>query len=507
MRKLYVLLLLLPLTLSAQNSVKIQKDAEPVKYNKMIFGHFIEHFHTQVYGGIYDPDSRFADEDGFRTDVIEAIRHIKTPIVRWPGGCFVSSYHWLDGVGPARQPSYDKAWQVEDPNTFGTDEFVKWCRKIGAEPFICTNAGTGTEEEMSDWVEYCNLTVGKWGRMRMENGYPEPHDVKCWSIGNENWGGHEVGAKTAEAWGPLVREAAKMMRTVTHDLKLFAAATVWESWTLPLLKTAGQHLDYVSIHEYWDPLQNSTTPSPYIKCMMLTDGPERTITKTMKILDKAGYGDGKIKIAFDEWNLRSWHHPKFGDFRAQIDVDGRKNNDVASTYTMADALFSACFLNSCLRHADVVDIACFSPIVNTRGPLYVHKDGILKRTTYHVFDMYVNCLEDYVCPVKVKAEKIKHDGESTSVVDCVLTTDEKKTKYTYAAVNKSPDQSISVDLGFKELGLSKPEKVKALVLSGSSPDDYNDIGAEERVIPVDMELKVTDGKVVLPPHSLSILFL
>jgi alpha-N-arabinofuranosidase len=274
-----------------------------------------------------------------------------------------------------------------------------------------------------------------------------------------------------------------------------------------LLKTAGQHLDYVSIHEYWDPLQNSTTPSPYIECMMLTDGPERTITKTMKILDKAGYGDGKIKIAFDEWNLRSWHHPKFGDFRAQIDVDGRKNNDVASTYTMADALFSACFLNSCLRHADVVDIACFSPIVNTRGPLYVHKDGILKRTTYHVFDMYVNCLEDYVCPVKVKAEKIKHDGESTSVVDCVLTTDEKKTKYTYAAVNKSPDQSISIDLGFKELGLSKPEKVKALVLSGSSPDDYNDIGAEERVIPVDMELKVTDGKVVLPPHSLSILFL
>ena len=306
---------------AAQNKVIVKDGTETIRYNKMIFGHFIEHFHKQIYGGIYDPESRFADEDGFRTDVIEAMKQIKVPIVRWPGGCFVSSYHWLDGVGPERQPTFDKAWQVEDPNTFGTDEFVKWCRKVGCEPFICTNAGTGTEEEMSDWVEYCNLSVGKWGRMRMDNGYVEPHDVKYWSVGNENWGGHEIGAKTDETWGPFVREAAKMMRCVNHDLKLFAAAIHYGSWTLPLLKTAGQHLDYVSIHGYWDSLDQINNPSSYIDCMMRTERPKDNIDATIKILKKAGYGDGQVKIAFDEWNLRGWHHPGFGRHRQKIDVD------------------------------------------------------------------------------------------------------------------------------------------------------------------------------------------
>ena len=209
---------------TAQNSIAVVKDAERVRYNPMIFGQFIEHFDNQVYGGIFDPGNALSDEDGFRKDVIEALREIKTPIVRWPGGCFVSTYHWLGGVGSERVPAYDKTWQVEDPNTFGTDEYIKWCRKVGCEPYICTNAGTGTPEEMSDWMEYCNLSVGKWGRMRMANGHAEPYNVKYWSVGNENWGTHELGARTVEEWGPMVRESAKLMRSVTKDAKLFAAA-------------------------------------------------------------------------------------------------------------------------------------------------------------------------------------------------------------------------------------------------------------------------------------------
>jgi alpha-N-arabinofuranosidase len=134
----------------------------------MIFGQFIEHFHRQVYGGIFEPGSPLSDRDGFRTDVVEALRELKIPIVRWPGGCFVSSYHWLDGVGPDRQPAYDKAWGV-DPNTFGMVEFVKWCRLIGTEPFICINSGMGTLEEMSDWVEYCNLNIGKASQLRFNS--------------------------------------------------------------------------------------------------------------------------------------------------------------------------------------------------------------------------------------------------------------------------------------------------------------------------------------------------
>ena len=190
----------------------------------MIFGQFIEHFHRQIYGGIFDPGSKLSDKDGFRKDVIEALRELKVPIVRWPGGCFVSSYHWLDGIGSKRMPIYDKAWKVEEPNTFGTDEYISWCRIIGAEPYICTNAGTGTPEEMSDWVEYCNLNIGKYAIMRRENGHNDPYNVLYWSVGNENWGAHEIGAKTIAEWGGLVRESSKMMRAVTPQLKLFAAA-------------------------------------------------------------------------------------------------------------------------------------------------------------------------------------------------------------------------------------------------------------------------------------------
>ena len=145
-----LLLAIRPVT--AQNITLVKPGADRIEFSPMIFGQFIEHFDRQVYGGIFCPGNPLSDEDGFRTDVIEAMKELKVPIVRWPGGCFVSSYHWYYGVGPDRQPVFDKAWQVEDPNTFGTDEFVKWCRKIGCEPFICTNAGTGTMEEMSDWV-------------------------------------------------------------------------------------------------------------------------------------------------------------------------------------------------------------------------------------------------------------------------------------------------------------------------------------------------------------------
>ena len=145
----------------------------------MLYGHFLEHFHRQIYGGVFDPASPFADEDGFRTDVIDALRRIRTPIIRWPGGCYVSAYHWKDGTGKMRAPTYDKAWRVEEPHLFGTDEFIKFCRKVGCEPYICTNAGTGTAEEMSDWVEYCNLRdMGRFAKARIANGFPAPHRVK-----------------------------------------------------------------------------------------------------------------------------------------------------------------------------------------------------------------------------------------------------------------------------------------------------------------------------------------
>lgn len=135
------------------------------KRNPMIYGQFIEHFHRQIYDGIYDPSHPLADEDGLRTDILDAMRRIKVPVLRWPGGCFVSSYHWKDAAGPQRKPLFDKAWRVEDPNTFGTDEYIRLCRKVGCEPYICTNAGTGTAEEMNDWCGRRPRCSGMWIRV------------------------------------------------------------------------------------------------------------------------------------------------------------------------------------------------------------------------------------------------------------------------------------------------------------------------------------------------------
>lgn len=493
---------------SNANEIRIVAGAEKIKYNEMIFGQFIEHFHTQVYGGIYDPGSPLSDEDGFRKDVIEALKEIKTPIVRWPGGCFVSTYHWLDGVGRERTPVYDKSWQVEDPNTFGTDEYVKWCRKVGTEPYICTNAGTGTPEEMSDWVEYCNLTIGKYGRMRMANGHEKPYGVKYWSVGNENYGDWELGAKTVKDWGPLVCESAKLIRSVTRDAKLFAAGRADRSWTLPLLQAAGRHLDYISLHGYYDPrpLFHYNTPSPYIDCMMQTQRPENEIKETIKILEEAGMR-GRIKIAFDEWNLRYWHHPWHGDLRRGFEIEARDKNDINSIYTMADALFSACFLNSCLRNASDVEIACFSPIVNTRGAIFVHPKGIVKRITFHVFSMYTNLLEKNIVPVTIASENLEANNQATPVIDGILTSDAAGKRYVYAIVNKDPEKSrkVSIDLG--GMPKLKGRKVKGMILQGSSTDDYNDIGTENRVKPEEKQYEVKDGTVTLPPHSLNFIFI
>ncbi len=296
------------------------------------------------------------------------------------------------------------------------------------------------------------------------------------------------------------------MLSVQKDLKLLAAATPDRGWTLPLLKAAGQWLDYVSIHGYWDPQYAVHNPAPYLDCMMMCNGPEVSISKTIDILEEAGYGGGKIKIAFDEWNLRNWHHPVLGGYRQGFDYEARRKNDIPSVYTMADAVFSACFLNTCLRHADVVDMACFSPIVNVRGPLYVYPEGILRRTTYYVLWMYANELLPYVVPLECNVSDLQHRDKKTPVLDIVLTTDEGRNRYVCAVANKDPQQTVPLSLDFEGMGVKAPRRVRALVLQGQGPDDYNDIG-DEHVRPVEQQLPVKDGKIALPPHSISLLYL
>jgi len=491
-------------------SVVVDIAARSTPYSRMIFGGFIEHFDRQIYGGLFEPGSPLSDKRGFRQDVIEALKELRLSVVRWPGGCFASGYHWRDGVGPNRKPTPDPVWGVVDPNTFGTDEFVQWCRLIGAEPYICTNAGNGTPEEMRDWVAYCNGTSGPLAELRTAGSHARPLGVRYWSIGNENWGAHEIGARTPQEWGPLVHRSAELMRAADSNIVLLAAATPDRNWTLPLLKAAGKDLDYVCIHEYWLGLWARNSMPDYLSCIMHSQGPQQTIGRVIGLLQEAGCR-GRVKIAFDEWNLRGWHHPGFprkefgraNDPATRKLIDRRKDNDTASQYTMADALFSASFLNACLRHAEDVGMANIAPIVNTRGPLYVHPRGIVKRTTFHTLAMYANLLETRVGQLTIKCGELASGDRSVPMVDALATVDDTGRNWSLALVNRSPQQEVECTI---KLGDALPVGLlDATILAGGSPDDFNDVDHPARVVPVKAQLAVKQGIVKLPPHSLTIL--
>ena len=488
----------------AEAIVTIDTDARSVPYSPMLFGGFIEHFHRQIYGGLFEPGSPLSDENGFRKDVIAAMKELKLTVVRWPGGCFASGYHWKDGVGKTRKPVDDPVWGVTDPNTFGTDEFVAWCRLVGCEPYICTNAGNGTPEEMKQWVEYCNATEGEYAAMRKANGNEKPFNVKYWSIGNENYGWWEIGRKTPEKWGPLVHQCAEMMRSVDPDIELAAAAWLDKrEWNLPLLKAAGQDLRYMAVHQYWIRTEKKT---PYKNCVGFSSAPEKTITSVIKIMEEAGFR-GKIKIAFDEWNLRGWHHPGFprkhvvkaDDEKAAEFIAKRDVNAIPEQYTMGDALFAASFLNACLRHCEDVGMANIAPIVNTRGPLYVHPKGIVRRTTFHTLAMYANELEDRVVRHNLEAGT---PGHRTDQLDALATTDASGKRWAIALVNRHPSETVAcaVKLGDRSLDGT----FDATVLAGDSPEAFNDVKHPNRVVPEKTRLTFKKGVVTLAPHSLTI---
>ncbi|HUT92291.1 MAG TPA: alpha-L-arabinofuranosidase C-terminal domain-containing protein, partial [Thermoguttaceae bacterium] len=490
-------------------TVTIDTHAPSRAYSPLIFGGFIEHFHRQIYGGLFDPGSPLSDERGFRKDVIEAVKELKVSVVRWPGGCFASGYHWKDGVGTNRLPTPDPVWGVEESNAFGTDEFVQWCRLVGAEPYICTNAGNGTPEEMREWVEYCNGTKGRSANLCAPGGRDQPLNVRYWSIGNENWGSHEIGAKTPAEWGPLVKRSAEQMLAADNDLILLAAATPNRQWTLPLLKAARQYLDYVCIHQYWLGYWQENAIPDYLSCIMLSEGPEQTLTRVIDILDEAGCR-GRIKIAFDEWNLRGWHHPGFPrkQIRAPSDpavnelIAKRDINAIAEQYSMADALFSASFLNSCLRHAEDVGMANIAPLVNTRGPLFVHPQGIVKRTTFHTLAMYANLLEARVGQVDIEAGQLIQGNRSIPVLDAVATVDAAGQAWSIALVNRHPTKDVACTVKKQDRLLEG--RFRATILAGDSPDAFNDIDDPNRVVPQQKQLAFNKGVTNLPPHSLTI---
>ena len=472
----------------------------------LFFGYFLEHFHRQIYGGVYQPGSPLSGPSGLRADVVEAVRRLHPSAIRWPGGCFVSSYHWRDGVGPSRSPSYDKAWRTEEPNTFGTDEFIAFCRAVGAEPYLCGNAGTGPPEEMSDWVEYCNLTgQSRNARMRTDNGHPDPFEVRLWSIGNENYGDWEIGAHDAAEWGRYVRETAKMMRRVDDRVVLAAAGAADLDWDLALLRAAGTELDLLAVHGY-----AVHGDASYLQTVAAFDYAEKKIARTERLLELVGLAD-RVGIAFDEWNPRFWHHPGHAG-RTRPDLSEWERNDDNATYTMADAVLHACFLNSALRHCRSVAITNLSPLVNTRGAIYAHEGGIVLRPTYHVCDLYASNTLPEVMDVYTRVPGFAAETERGSPVevpwgDAVATSDRAAGKTSVAVTNLHPEEPLECVVWLP--GRDLDPQAELATLTGPGPDAFNDVGHPQSVAIMRTGASCARERcvVTVPPHSVNVLSL
>ena len=310
---------------------------------------------------------------------------------------------------------------------------------------------------MTDWVDYSNTTEGKFASMRKENGYPDPLNVKIWSVGNERSGRDYI---------HKVRDAGSAMKELDSSIMVTCSGIHGGSNIDPyLFEAAGEHLDYISAHQYWiENWQEHSTPD-YLSCMMLSEKPESYINKLIGQIQTAEKGgqikEGQIKIAFDEWNLRSWHHPGFQRFE-KVDyndpeiielVKARDKSLEPSIYTLSDALFSASFLNSCIRNSDYVTMANIAPLVNQTGPLYVHPEGIVRRTHFHTMSMYVNELQEYVSDTEISGSKLTDGKDSVSVIDAIATVDEEGENWAISLVNRHPSENIEckVTMGNKVL--------------------------------------------------------
>ena len=356
-----------------------------------IFGGFLEHLGRAVYEGVYHPDSPYADEDGFRTDVLDKLHRLRMTGMRYPGGNFVSGYHWYDGVGPREQrPTVrDLAWQSIEPNHVGTDEFMRLCRLMGWIPMLTVNLGTGTPEEARNWVEYCNSAVGtKYADMRAANGNKEPHNVKLWFLGNEMDGPWQLGHVPAEQYAMQAQQAAKMMKDTDCDLELVVCGScntelpTYLEWDRQVLEYVGCFADYISLHRYVGNAQGDTPD--FLAVANAIDRQIEEVDAVCRFVQSKTRGKKRAYLCFDEWNV--WYRA-----RTSKEQDGRGQFApplLEETYNLEDALVVAGFLNSFIRHAHVLKIANLAQIVNVIAPLMTRDDQLLIQSIFYPLEMY-----------------------------------------------------------------------------------------------------------------------
>ena len=519
--KKYVLIMLIlggTSLLSAQNArIKIDTERTIGEVNPHIYGNFAEHLGRCIYGGIYDEGSPLSDADGFRKDVMEAVKGLNVSILRYPGGNFVSNYHWKDGIGPKdeRPPRMELAWARLETNRFGTDEFMEYVKKIGTEPYLAVNMGTGTIEEAQQWVEYCNVKDGPYyAELRKKYGHPEPYDVKYWSLGNEMDGPWQMGHLNAEDYSKKALEAAKLMKLTSPDIKLIATGSSNyqegadpNEWNSAILHNLRDVIDYISLHMYvGNPNDNYYN---YLSTPLILD--ERTqIVKGMilrEMSEAQRENPEPIYIAWDEYN--TW-------YRARTDKALVGNHALEEHYNLEDALVIAGFLNAFVRNADIVKMANMAQLVNVIAPIFTNETGMYKQTIYYPLALFANNV--FGTSLDVALDCDTYDTEEFAIGMSETTTQQSNVPYLdvsatykngeviFCVVNRNKDKAIPTDL-ISQTGLFDGS-FEVYEVNGPDTKADNDFGkttVETKQKPSIQVKKSDKFTYSFPPHSFTMI--
>jgi len=501
---------------ASPNSVKpvriyadTRRTIAPIK--RELFGSFLEQLGRAIYEGIYDPPSKLSDNNGYRKDVIEEIRKLGVPIIRYPGGNFVSGYNWLDGIGPKanRQKVLDKAWNTVNSNEFGTDEFLAWCRLVGTEPLLAVNLGTGTAEEAAALVEYCNVEKGtRWSDLRRKNGIADAYKVQHWCLGNEMDGPWQIGHMTATEYGLKAEDAARQMRYVDPALKLVACGSsgpgmpTYLEWDREVLEQCYDYVDAISLHRYFNNAEDTGGDSSKFLAMNLSM--ERQIDEVAAVCDVVrGHkrSSKKLWLSFDEWNV--WYRARTG-----AAVNGGKQTAphlLEEVYNLEDALLVGGLLNALIRKADRVKLACLAQLVNVIAPIMTNENGLLQQTTYYPYSWALEFARGAALDLLVQspAYDVPRSGE-VPYVDVAGTLQEESGKIALFLLNRDLAKPRQVEIVWEG---SSPRAGEAIVLTGTDLKAANTFEAPARVTPQKGEkLLNTAGRssLELPPRSYTV---
>ncbi|MDX1931659.1 MAG: alpha-N-arabinofuranosidase [Capsulimonadales bacterium] len=492
-------------------TLTLDKDFTIAEVDPRLFGGFVEHLGRHIYTGIYEPGHPTADEQGWRQDVIELTRELRMPIMRYPGGNFVSGYRWEDGVGPVdqRPARLDLAWGAKEPNTIGTNEFADWCKKVGTEPMMAVNLGTRGPAEAQALVEYCNHPGGTyWSDWRKSHGWAEPHNIRVWCLGNEMDGPWQMGARTATEYGRVANEAAKMMKWTDPTIETVLCGSsgrgmrTFGKWEWEALHEAYDHTDYLSLHTYYGNRENDTPAF-----LAEPDNMSDFIRESIALCDgvKASRKAKKrIDLSFDEWNV--WFHSHGQESNSEKWSVGRPI--LEDIYTMEDALVVGGMLITLLSHADRVRIGCIAQVVNVIGPIMTEPNGrAWRQTIFHPFAQASAFGRGTVLQSVVKSPV--YDSKVREKVDIVrIASVLNDDGLTIFAVNRDP-AGEPVTLSGILRGIGAPISAEQMTLTHADLKATNSAGEPNKVAPRSAEQPPSTSEqgltAVLPPFSWNVL--